>query len=75
MIDYENGEKLFDASLALQRREISGRSLTRVLLQYPVLTGKVITMIYWQALRLILKRTPFFTHPKKIQPPGERVPK
>ena len=75
MIDYENGEKLFDASLALQRREITGRSLTRVLLQYPVLTGKVITMIYWQALRLIVKRTPLFTHPKKVQPSGERVPK
>ena len=67
MIDYENGEKLFDASLALQRREITGRSLTRVLFQYPVLTGKVVTMIYWQALRLVLKRTPIFTHPKKRQ--------
>jgi DUF1365 family protein len=75
MIDYENGEKLFDASLALQRREITRGSLTRVLIRYPVLTGKVITMIYWQALRLISKRTPFFTHPKKREPSGERVPK
>ena len=75
MIDYENGKKLFDASLALQRREITTRSLTRVLFQYPVLTGKVVTMIYWQALRLILKRIPFFAHPKKAQPSGERVPK
>jgi DUF1365 family protein len=75
MIDYENGEKLFDASLALQRREITRGSLTRVLIRYPVMTGKVITMIYWQALRLILKRTPIFTHPKKREPSGERVPK
>ena len=75
MIDYENGKKLFDASLALQRRDITARSLTRVLFQYPVLTGKVVTMIYWQALRLVLKRTPIFTHPKKRQPSGERVSK
>jgi DUF1365 family protein len=75
MIDYENGEKLFDASLALHRREISRRSLTRVLIRYPLMTGKVVTMIYWQALRLILKRTPIFTHPKKREPSGERVPK
>jgi DUF1365 family protein len=68
MIDYENGEKLFDASLALHRREITSGSLTRVLIQYPVMTGKVITMIYWQALRLILKRTPIITHPKKRKP-------
>ncbi len=73
MVDYQNGEKLFDASLALQRREISKRSLTRVLLRYPVMTGKVVAMIYWQALRLIVKRTPFFTHPKKRKPFGERV--
>ena len=65
MIDYQNGQKLFDASLALQRREFTRSSLTEVLIRYPMLTGKVICMIYWQALRLILKRTPFFSHPKK----------
>jgi DUF1365 family protein len=64
MIDYQGGEKLFDASLALQRRKISRSSLNGVLLRYPVMTGKVITMIYWQALRLVLKKTPFFAHPK-----------
>ena len=64
MIDYEKGEKLFDASLALEKRELNRRALTRVLFRYPVMTGKVITLIYWQALRLVLKRTPFFAHPK-----------
>jgi hypothetical protein len=39
------------------------------------MTGKVIIMIYWQALRLILKRTPFFTHPQKRESMVERVPK
>ena len=63
MIDYQGGQKLFDASLALERREINRSSLTRVLIRYPMMTGKVITMIYWQALRLIVKKTPFFTHP------------
>jgi DUF1365 family protein len=65
MIDYQGAEKLFDASLTLQRTQITNRSLTRMLVGYPLLTAKVITMIYWQALRLVLKRTPFFTHPQK----------
>jgi DUF1365 family protein len=65
MIDYEKGEKLFDASLALQRRRLNRRALTLVLLSYPVMTGKVIALIYWQALHLLLKRTPIFAHPKK----------
>lgn len=64
MIDYQGGEKLFDASLALRRWEINRSSLNSVLIRYPVMTGKVITLIYWQALRLVLKRTPFFSHPK-----------
>jgi DUF1365 family protein len=66
MIDHEKQETLFDASLALERRRISRQALSRVLLKYPFLTIKVSSMIYWQALRLWQKRTPFFSHPKKI---------
>ncbi len=65
MIDKEHGETLFDASLMLKRRPISHKELTRVLMKYPFMTMKVTTMIYFQALRLLLKNTPFFTHPKK----------
>jgi DUF1365 family protein len=75
MIDYQGGEKLFDASLTLHRREITRPSLTRVLIRYPMMTGKVITMIYWQALRLTLKRIPFVPHPKKRESLDERVSK
>jgi DUF1365 family protein len=75
MIDYQGGQKLFDASLSLSRREITGTALTRVLVRYPILTGKVIAMIYWQALRLILKKTPFFPHPEKRESMVERVSK
>ena len=75
MIDYEKGEKLFDASLALQRHPISRQALTRVLLRYPVMTGKVVILIYWQALRLLLKKTPVFTHPKKRKLSSERISK
>jgi len=72
MIDYQKREKLFDASLALHRQPITRAALTRVLIRYPMMTGKVVVMIYWQALRLIVKRTPFFSHPKKRKSIGER---
>ena len=72
MIDYQNGEKLFDASLALERQEISPRMLRHVLIKYPLMTAKVTAMIYWQALRLLLKKTPVFVHPKKRKPLAER---
>ena len=57
---------MFDATLALARRELTAASRARVLLAFPLMTLKVIGAIYWQALRLLLKRVPLHTHPKKL---------
>ncbi len=65
MINYENGRRLFDASLSLTRRPLTRKNLSRVLLHYPAMTASVISLIYWQALKLAVKGAPFFTHPEK----------
>jgi DUF1365 family protein len=65
MINYENDTKLFDASLSLVEKHLTRRNLTRLLWLYPAVTAKVVGLIYWQALKLLLKGTPFFTHPEK----------
>jgi uncharacterized protein len=59
------GKRRFDATLSLTRREISGPALARCLLVYPLMTVKVMTMIYWQALRLLVKGAPLHVHPAK----------
>lgn len=58
--------KQFDATLNLRRRQIDSRSLAAVLIKYPFMTLQVIFLIHWQALKLFLKRVPFFTHPEKM---------
>ena len=63
-----DGERVFTASLKLQRHAISTRSLARVLLVYPFMTFKVLGGIYWQAMRLWWKRTPFYGHPSRNKP-------
>ena len=65
MANSVEGERVFSASILLERREISGFSLARVLTLYPFMTLKVIGGIYWQALRLWIKRCPYFPHPDK----------
>ncbi len=64
----EAGELRFDATLTLKRTEISRASLGRVLRGYPLMTAKVFTAVYWNALQLALKRAPFFDHPANGRP-------
>jgi len=63
MKNIRDGQRVFDATLTLERREISSAALAAALLRFPLMTAKVVTAIHWQALRLWLKRTPFFVHP------------
>jgi DUF1365 family protein len=58
-----NYEKVLDATMTLHALPITQRNLNSMLIAYPFMTVKVIAAIYWQALRLALKRTPFFSHP------------
>ena len=53
----------FDATLTLQRRPWQGNTLASCLARYPFMSMKVVAGIYWQALRLSLKRVPFHSHP------------
>ncbi len=66
LMSSEGGARLFDATLGLRRREIDRGSLGRVLIGYPFMTAKVVSMIYYQAARLLIKGAPFFTHPSKL---------
>jgi DUF1365 family protein len=62
MQDWQGADKLFEAQLALKRVELSRQSLHRHLMAFPWMTAKTLLAIYWQALRLLLKRTPIFSH-------------
>ena len=63
MDNWKRNSRLFDATMILRRTKITGQSLARVLIQYPLMTAKVIAAIHWQALKLWLKRCPFYPHP------------
>ena len=61
--NWRDEDRLFDCTLHLKRRPISGGQLAGSLIRYPFMTGKIAAGIYWQAVRLWWKKCPFVPHP------------
>lgn len=64
-IDYHDGQgKLLVTFIDGRPEPLDARTAARALLGYPFMTLGVIARIHWQALRLWLKRVPFFSKPE-----------
>ncbi len=73
--DHDRHGRLFDATLSLVRRPLTSRQLCVQLARFPLMTGQVALGIYWQALRLWMKRLPVYAHPQAIPDAPRAAPK
>ncbi len=60
------GQNHTNATMVLNRIEIDSKTLSGILLSHPWMTAKVAAAIYWQAVRLWIKKTPVYDHPKTV---------
>jgi DUF1365 family protein len=70
MVNLEGSRPMFEATLGLDRRPMTGGQLALVLIRYPFMTLQVIGGIYWQAFRLWWKGVPYHPHPRHTPTTG-----
>jgi len=64
--NHDSRGRVFDATLLLQRRNLTLFNTTKMLIGYPFMSVYVVIAIYWQALWLWLKNVPFVPHPRHV---------
>ncbi len=62
--------KSFDATLSMQRSELSRATLAKLLARYPAMSLQVVARIYAQTVRMKLKGARYFPHPEGRRPRG-----
>lgn len=58
------GKAVFSAWFSLQRKVLDRAERRKILIHQPWQNVQIISRIYWQALKLLIKRMPLYSHPK-----------
>ncbi len=64
-IENHNDAKLFDATLVMTKYALNNVELKKTLIQIPAMSFRILSSIYWQALRIWLKRIPYVPYSTK----------
>lgn len=64
MENFQQDEKVFEVNFSASKLQWEVKNKRRLNFKYAFMTAKVTFWIYIQALRLYLKKNPFFEHPK-----------
>ena len=65
MINFLKQNKVFDATLNLNRTKLNLSNLIIKTIKFPIITIRIVFRIHWQAFKLWFKGATFFVHPSK----------
>ena len=68
--DYEAGQRTLTSTLSGSRAALTDTKLAWFSIKYPLITLKIISLIHWHALKLYLKKLPWFA--KAARPEAQR---
>tara|TARA_B100001996_G_C18611547_1_gene573933 strand:+ start:249 stop:1031 length:783 start_codon:yes stop_codon:yes gene_type:complete len=66
MKNFKDKNKVFDAKLIMNRTPFSLKNLIKQVVKFPFITAVIVFRIHWHALKLWLKKAPFYIHPDKV---------
>lgn len=70
---FDSGVKQFIATMRAKHSPFTAKNMLQLPIEFPLQTLRIVFRIYWHALRLWMKKVPFYEHPNSHEPKSNKT--